>query len=150
MKSNCHFEIKANIDYFLIKSAVWGRGRGAEAAARRMTVSLQKDWMVKGKGCPLKWYLHYLHLHRIEIQFDCHCKVQKWWNWQCNVIVNGTALKIYKFPDNVLWDSDDNLVAAPLLLMFAPHIIAGVHGGGLSPCQGYWQRPSLRYMASDT
>ena len=45
-------------------------------------------------------------------------------NWQCNVIVNGTALKIYKFPDNAgcivrLWQSG----AAPLLLMFAPHII---------------------------
>ena len=132
MKSNCHFEIKANIDYFLIKSAVWGRGAGA--AARQMMVSLQKDWIVKRKGCPLKLYLYYLHLHiyiiyiYTELRYNLIAIVQyKSGNWQCNVIVNGTALKIYKFPDNVvscivrLWQSG----AAPLLLMFAPHIITG-------------------------
>ena len=68
-------------------------------------------------------YIIYIYT---ELRYNLIAIVQyKSGNWQCNVIVNGTALKIYKFPDNVvscivrLWQSG----AAPLLLMFAPHII---------------------------
>ena len=70
-------------------------------------------------------YIIYIYT---ELRYNLIAIVQyKSGNWQCNVIVNGTALKIYKFPDNVvscivrLWQSG----AAPLLLMFAPHIITG-------------------------